>query len=189
MSDDEPGGARCRPGFRWPDGIRAAACFTFDVDAESPILFEHPEAADWLDVMSHQAYGAADRDPAAAPPPRPARDPGDLLHPGLSPPSGRRRSAARSGTPATRSPTTATCTRAPTEPAPRSRSGGSCAASRRSTRSLGVRPIGYRGPNWELTYETPALLGTHGFAYDSRADGRRPSVPSSRRAPSPARRP
>lgn len=31
------------PGFRWPAGIRAAACFTFDVDAESPILFEHPE--------------------------------------------------------------------------------------------------------------------------------------------------
>jgi peptidoglycan-N-acetylglucosamine deacetylase len=46
------------PGFRWPDGVRAAACFTFDVDAESPILFEHPEAAAWLDVMSHQAYGA-----------------------------------------------------------------------------------------------------------------------------------
>ena len=44
-------------GFRWPDGVRAAACFTFDVDAESPILFEHPEADDWLDVMTHQAYG------------------------------------------------------------------------------------------------------------------------------------
>jgi hypothetical protein len=44
-------------GFRWPDGIRAAACFTFDVDAEAVILAEHPEAATWLDVMSHQAYG------------------------------------------------------------------------------------------------------------------------------------
>ena len=46
------------PGFRWPDGVRAAACFTFDVDAESPILYEYPESAAWLDVMSHQAYGA-----------------------------------------------------------------------------------------------------------------------------------
>jgi hypothetical protein len=46
------------PGFHWPDGIRAAACFTFDVDAESPILYEYPESAAWLDVMSHQAYGA-----------------------------------------------------------------------------------------------------------------------------------
>ncbi|TME78938.1 MAG: hypothetical protein E6I45_13515, partial [Chloroflexi bacterium] len=44
-------------GFRWPAGKRAAACFSFDVDAESPILFEHPEAAGWLDTMSHQAYG------------------------------------------------------------------------------------------------------------------------------------
>jgi peptidoglycan/xylan/chitin deacetylase (PgdA/CDA1 family) len=32
---------------------------------------------------------------------------------------------------------------------------------------LGVRPIGYRGPNWELTYETPAILTRHGFVYDS----------------------
>src|SRR5206468_9721309 len=45
-------------GFRWPEGVRAAACFTFDVDAESPILFEHPETAGWLDIMTHQAYGA-----------------------------------------------------------------------------------------------------------------------------------
>ena len=58
----DAGGSPMPPGFRWPDGIRAAACFTFDVDAESPILFEHPEAADWLDVMTHQAYGRAGRD-------------------------------------------------------------------------------------------------------------------------------
>jgi peptidoglycan/xylan/chitin deacetylase (PgdA/CDA1 family) len=32
---------------------------------------------------------------------------------------------------------------------------------------LGVRPIGYRAPNWELTFETPALLARHGFVYDS----------------------
>ena len=39
-------------GFRWPEGVRAAACFTFDLDAESPVLFEHPEAATWLDVLT-----------------------------------------------------------------------------------------------------------------------------------------
>ena len=37
--------------------VRAAACFMFDRDAESPLLFEHPETADQLDVMSHQACG------------------------------------------------------------------------------------------------------------------------------------
>ena len=28
---------------------------------------------------------------------------------------------------------------------------------------LGVRPAGYRGPMWELTYETLPLLARHGF--------------------------
>ena len=28
-------------------------------------------------------------------------------------------------------------------------------------------PSGYRAPNWELTFETPALLARHGFLYDS----------------------
>ncbi|HEX8026320.1 MAG TPA: hypothetical protein VF484_08950, partial [Candidatus Limnocylindrales bacterium] len=31
----------------------------------------------------------------------------------------------------------------------------------------GIRPVGYRGPMWELTYDTPALLARHGFRYDS----------------------
>ena len=44
-------------GFRWPDGIRAAAAFTFDVDAESAILAADPAAARRASVMSHQAYG------------------------------------------------------------------------------------------------------------------------------------
>ena len=45
------------PGFRWPDGVRAAAMFTFDVDAEAVMLTDHPETADYLDVMAHQRYG------------------------------------------------------------------------------------------------------------------------------------
>ncbi len=32
---------------------------------------------------------------------------------------------------------------------------------------LGVRPVGYRAPNWEMTYRLPALLARHGFTYDS----------------------
>ena len=33
--------------------------------------------------------------------------------------------------------------------------------------SLGVRPLGYRAPGWELTPVTLALLDEHGFHYDS----------------------
>jgi peptidoglycan/xylan/chitin deacetylase (PgdA/CDA1 family) len=155
------------PGFAWPSGKRAAACFTFDVDAESPILFEHPEAAGWLDVMSHQAYGprtgvprilrlldrqriratffvpgyTAESWPAVV---RAIRDAGhEIGHHGYL------HEGAHSAADAE-------------------------AEERRLLRGLealdavaGVRPVGYRGPMWELSYRTPALLAKHGFLYDS----------------------
>ena len=155
------------PGFRWPDGIRAAACFTFDVDAESPILFDHPEAAGWLDVMSHQAYGprtgvprllrvldrqrvratffvpgySAERWPDVV---RSIRDAGhEIAHHGYL------HEGARSAQ-------------------------DEATEERRLLRGLealdtvaGVRPTGYRAPNWELSYRLPALLARHGFAYES----------------------
>jgi peptidoglycan/xylan/chitin deacetylase (PgdA/CDA1 family) len=154
-------------GFAWPPGVRAAACFTFDVDAESPILFDHPEAAGWLDVMSHQAYGprtgiprilrlldrqgiratffvpgySAERWPEAV---RSIRDAGhEIGHHGYA------HEGARS---------------APDE----------ATEERRLLRGLealdtvaGLRPIGYRAPMWELSYGLPALLVRHGFSYDS----------------------
>lgn len=154
-------------GFRWPDGVRAAACFTFDVDAESPILFDHPEAAGWLDVMSHQAYGprtgvprilrllerhgvratffvpgyTAERWPGTV---RAIRDAGhEIGHHGYL------HEGARSA------PDLAT------EEARLLR--GLDALDR----VAGVRPIGYRAPMWELSYRLPALLARHGFVYDS----------------------
>ena len=41
----------------WPEGRRAAAAFTFDVDAESAVLFSSPGSERRPGVMSHQAYG------------------------------------------------------------------------------------------------------------------------------------
>ena len=43
--------------FRWPDGKTAAAAFTFDVDAESAILWGNESVGARMSVMSHQAYG------------------------------------------------------------------------------------------------------------------------------------
>ena len=154
-------------GFAWPKGARAAACFSFDMDAESPILFEHPEAAGWLDVMSHQGYGprtgiprllrlldrqgiratffvpgySAERWPDVV---RSIRDAGhEIAHHGYL------HEGAHSAREADEE-------------------------ERRLLRGLealdtvaGVRPMGYRGPMWELTYDTPALLAKHGFRYDS----------------------
>ena len=166
-SEDRPSGPPLPPGFRWPDGVRAAASFTFDVDAESAILEKHREAAGWLDVMSHQAYGprtgvprilrildrrgirstffvpgyTADRWPEVV---RSIRDSGhEIAHHGYL------HEGARSAPDAD------------TE-------------ERRLLRGLealdrvaGIRPLGYRAPNWELSYRLPALLVRHGFSYDS----------------------
>lgn len=154
-------------GFHWPDGMRAAACFTFDVDAESPVLFEHPEAAGWLDVMSHQAYGprtgvprilrilerrglqatffvpgfTAERWPAVV---RAIRDAGhEIGHHGYL------HEGARSTSDEAAEETWL------------------IRGLEALDRVAGVRPVGYRAPMWELSYRLPALLARHGFAYDS----------------------
>jgi peptidoglycan-N-acetylglucosamine deacetylase len=154
------------PGFRWPDGIRAAACFTFDLDAESPILFEHPEAADWLDVMTHQAYGprtgvprllrllerrairatffvpgfSAERWPEAV---RAIHAAGhEIAHHGYLHESSRGASPAE-------------------EEARMSR------GLEALQRVVGVRPVGYRAPMWAMNRGLPAILARRGFQYDS----------------------
>lgn len=155
------------PGFSWPEGKRAAACFSFDVDAESPILFEQPEAAGWLDVMSHQAYGprtgvprilrvldrqgihatffvpgyTAERWPDAI---RSIRDAGhEIGHHGYL------HEGARSARDA-------------------SIEEGRLLRGLEALDSVaGVRPIGYRAPMWELSYRVLALLANHGFEYES----------------------
>ncbi len=161
-----PGAGPSARGFRWPEGVRAAACFTFDLDAESGILFEHPEAAGWLDVLSHQAYGprtgvyrllgvlarqdvratffvpgwVAERWPDAV---RAIRDDGhEIGHHGYFHEGSRGVTAPE--------------------------------LERRLLRGFealdavaGVRPIGYRAPMWELSAEMPAILARHGFRYES----------------------
>ncbi len=162
--------------FRWPNGVRAAAAVTFDVDAESAILADAPEAASRLSVMTHQAYGprtgaprllrilerqgiratffvpghTADRFPDAV---RAIRDAGhEIGHHGYCHEPVFRASAAEEEAYLLR---------------------GLDALDR----VAGVRPVGYRAPWWETTYRTPGLLARHGFRYDSSLmDADRPYV-------------
>jgi peptidoglycan/xylan/chitin deacetylase (PgdA/CDA1 family) len=161
-------------GFHWPDGVRAAACFTFDVDAEAVMLADHPETATQLDVMSHQAYGprtaiprllrlldrtaikatffvpgyTAERWPDAV---RSIRDAGhEIAHHGYLH-EGSRSAPGIDGA------------READEATEESR----LLRGLEALDAVGVRPIGYRAPNWEMTYRLPALLARHGFGYDS----------------------
>jgi peptidoglycan/xylan/chitin deacetylase (PgdA/CDA1 family) len=154
------------PGFRWPHGIRAAAVFTYDLDAESAMLWDHPETAAHLDVMAHQAYGprtavprllrlldrqairatffipgyTAEHWPAVA---RSIRDAGhEIAHHGYLHEGSRGADEA-------------------TEEARLLR------GLEALDTVLGVRPVGYRAPSWEMTWRLPSLLARHGFRYDA----------------------
>ena len=41
----------------WPEGFKAAASFTFDVDAESCTIAHDPAGTRRMSLMSHQSYG------------------------------------------------------------------------------------------------------------------------------------
>lgn len=157
-------------GFRWPAGVRAAACFTFDVDAEAGMLADYPETATQLDVMSHQEYGprtavprllrlldrlairatffvpgyTAERWPAVV---RSIRDAGhEIGHHGFM-----HEGSRAGGVEADEATEEARLVR----------------GLEALDAVLGVRPLGYRAPNWEMTYRLPALLARHGFIYDA----------------------
>lgn len=151
--------------FPWPEGFRAAASFTFDVDAESCVLAHDPAASDRMSLMTHQAYGprvgvprllrllerrgvtatffvpgfTADTYPDMV---RSIADAGhEIAHHGYlhEPMQG---------------------ITAEQEAAYLDR--GLAALDR-----LGVTPVGYRAPWWELNWHSPDLLVQRGFSYDS----------------------
>jgi len=152
--------------FRWPAEYRAAAAFTFDVDAESAILADSPAAARRLSVMTHQAYGpltglprllrilerhgiratffvpgyTAERYPDVV---RSIRDAGhEIGHHGyLHEPV--------------------------TDLSPEAEERALLRGLDALDRVAGVRPLGWRGPNWEVSHSTAGILARHGFRYDS----------------------
>lgn len=150
----------------WPDGKNAAAAFTFDVDAESAVLWRAPHVANRMSVISHQAYGPLVGIPR-------------LL-----------RILERHGVQATFFVPGYTAVRYPAvvrdiaaagheighhgylheQPSALSPAEEAESLDRgldALARVAGVRPTGYRAPMWDLSWETPRLLHDRGFRYDS----------------------
>lgn len=152
--------------LRWPEGKLAAAAFTFDVDAESAVLWGDESVGARMSVMSHQAYGPLvgiprildllDRHQIAST----FFVPGHTAH--------RYPAAVRSIVAAGHEiahhgylheqPTALTLDQ-------------EIEALDRGLEALaevaGVRPAGYRAPMWDLSWRTPGLLAERGFLYDS----------------------
>ena len=150
----------------WPAGYTAAACLTFDMDAEAAVLTADIDSVYRMSPMSHQAYGPLAGIPRIL----------DLLArnnvratffvPGYS---------AHRYPPVVRS-----IAEAGHEIAHHSYFHENTIGMDAQTEAdmidlglealwdvAGVRPAGYRAPMWEMTYNTPRLLAERGFLYDS----------------------
>jgi len=150
----------------WPAGFTSAAAFTFDVDAESAILWNAPQNADRMSVISHQAYGPLVGVPR-------------LL--GLLERHRIRSTFFVPGYTAERYPRTVEAIVAAgheiahhgyrhEQPTGLDLAQEIEALDRgldALRRTAGVTPAGYRAPMWDLSWRTPALLAERGFLYDS----------------------
>jgi len=153
-------------GFPWPDGKSAAVTWSFDVDAESPLIHDDPSVRDRLAILSHQVFGpqvgvprfldvlarhgqsatffipgyTAERHPDMV---RAVRDSGHQIgHHGYLHEPLHKMTAAEEADLLDR---------------------GLDALDR----VAGVRPAGFRAPVGEMSFLTPPLLADRGFAYDS----------------------
>ena len=153
------------PAGDWRGGAKAVALLTFDFDAEAPILAEGEHYAEDLSTMSHQAYGPKVGVPRIL----------DLL--------------ANHEVEATFFVSGMTAERWPGPVEKILEAGHEVALHGHSHRRLpgvpedeqmadlerglaalarlGVEPVGYRAPYWQLTRTTLEALSQHGIRYDS----------------------
>ncbi|MGZ8820704.1 MAG: polysaccharide deacetylase family protein [Aeromicrobium sp.] len=150
----------------WPDGHRAAASFTFDVDAESAVLSAVPGSQSRAGIISHQSYGPLVGVPrilgilarhevtatffvpgyTAERYPRVVRDIVESGH-----------EIAHHG-----------YLHEPLEGVDAQTEANYLDRGLEALeRVAGVRTVGYRAPMWEPTWNTTRLLAERGFLYDS----------------------
>ena len=152
--------------LRWPGGKSAAAAFTFDVDAESAVLWGNDAVAARMSVMSHQAYGPLVGLPRILELLDTHQIPATFFVPGHTAhryPAAVRRIVEAGHEIAHHGylheqPTALSLAQ-------------EIEALDRGLQALaevaGVRPVGYRAPMWDLSWRTPELLVERGFLYDS----------------------
>lgn len=152
--------------FAWPQGKAAAAAFTFDVDAESAVLWNNETVGARMSIMSHQAYGPLVGVPRIL----------DMLdrhqiastffvpgHTAVRYPEAIRSIVAAGHEIAHHGYLHEQPTSLTLEEEIDVLDKGLVALAD----VAGVRPTGYRAPMWDLSWRTPALLAERGFLYDS----------------------
>lgn len=150
----------------WPHGKGAAAAFTFDVDAESAVLWGSPGTAERMSVISHQAYGPLVGVPRILGLLERHRIRSTFFVPGYT--AHRYPEVVRAIVSAGHE----IAHHGYLHEQPCGVSAADEAANLdRGLQALqevaGVRPVGYRAPMWDLSWRSPALLAERGFLYDS----------------------
>ncbi|MFE4082586.1 polysaccharide deacetylase [Paenarthrobacter sp. YIM B13468] len=150
----------------WPEGFKAAASFTFDVDAESCTIAHDPSSTRRMSLMSHQSYGPKIAVPRLLQILDRQDVKGTFFIPGFtaeSYPEVVRRIADGGHEIAHHGYLH--------EPMQGIDAATEASYLDRGLEALanvaGVRPVGYRAPWWELNWQSPALLADRGFLYDS----------------------
>jgi peptidoglycan/xylan/chitin deacetylase (PgdA/CDA1 family) len=152
--------------IEWPGSAAAAVVLTFDVDAESGVLWEFPGAAQRLGIMSHQRYGPRVGLPRLLRVLARHQARATFFVPGFTAevhPDAVRRIVAAGHEVGHHG----YLHEIVTELSPADEAAVLERGSDTLERLTGVRPRGWRAPMWEMNYGTPALLAAHGFAYDS----------------------
>jgi len=154
------------PVASWPSGYRAAASFTFDVDAESCVLAHDPSSVNRMSLMSHQAYG-----PRVGVPTLPrVLDRQDVKATFFVP-----RFTAECYPEVVRAIADAGheighhgYLHEQMQGIDATTEAGYIDRGLRALRNVaGVTPVGYRAPWWEMNWHTAQLLSDRGFLYDS----------------------
>jgi peptidoglycan/xylan/chitin deacetylase (PgdA/CDA1 family) len=150
----------------WPQGYAAAACLTFDLDAEAAVLTASIASVDRMSPMSHQAYGPLVGIPRILGLLARHHLRATFFVPGYS--AHRYPAVVRSIAEGGHEIAHHSYFHENTIGMDARTEADMIDLGLKALRDVaGVRPDGYRAPMWELTYNTPRLLAERGFLYDS----------------------
>lgn len=149
----------------WPSGHRAAAAFTFDVDAESCVLAHDPAASSRMSLMTHQAYGPRVGVPRLLRVLRRQDVRATFFVPGFT--ADCYPDLVRSIVDAGHEIGHHGYLHERMEGLDRAAEAALLDRGLEALDRIGVRPGGYRAPWWEMNWHTPDLLIERGFRYDS----------------------
>jgi len=150
----------------WPDGVTAAACLTFDMDAEAAVLTADISSIGRMTPMSHQSYGPLVGVPRILSLLDRHRVKATFFIPGYS--AHRYPDVVRAVAEAGHEIAHHSYFHENTIGMDAKTEAAMIDLGLRALRdTAGVRPEGYRAPMWEMNFHTPELLAERGFLYDS----------------------